>query len=110
MTMHNPHKLIVTEGALAGETYPLERDELVIGREPGVDLLIDLPGVSRRHARIFIQNAQYLVEDLGSSNGTFLNGERLEVPRRLKSGDQAAGARRYPGIPGRAAAGRCNHA
>jgi ABC-type multidrug transport system ATPase subunit len=88
MTMQTPRKLIITDGPGAGETYPIESGELVLGREPGVSLLIESPGVSRRHARIYLQNEQVYVEDLGSSNGTFLNGERLEMPRRLKHGDQ----------------------
>jgi ABC transport system ATP-binding/permease protein len=81
------HTLHLQQGPDAGATYPLDRPELVIGREPGVDILIDSVGVSRRHARVFLQNDQYMLEDLGSSNGTFINGERLDKPRRMKHGD-----------------------
>jgi len=80
--------LTFKEGPSIGETIPLEVTEIVIGREPGVDILIDSPGVSRRHARLYLQDDQYHLEDLGSSNGTFLNGERLTKPAHLKHGDE----------------------
>ncbi len=85
---NHQRKLIVKEGPQLGETYPLEGVELVIGREPGVEIQIDSPGVSRRHARLSLQSGQYFLQDLGSSNGTFLNGERLGQARPLKHGDQ----------------------
>ena len=88
MGSHNQYKLIMTEGPTAGEIYPIEQDEVVLGRESGVDILIDSPGISRRHARIFVENDQYTLEDLGSSNGTFLNGERLRGRLVLKPGDE----------------------
>jgi pSer/pThr/pTyr-binding forkhead associated (FHA) protein len=66
---------------------PLEALELVMGREPGLELQIDSPGVSRRHARLRMQEGGYLLEDLGSSNGTFVNGQRLAAPHILKPGD-----------------------
>jgi ABC-type multidrug transport system ATPase subunit/pSer/pThr/pTyr-binding forkhead associated (FHA) protein len=88
MGSHNQHKLTMTEGPTAGEIYPIEQDEVVLGRESGVDILIDSPGISRRHARIFVENDQYTLEDLGSSNGTFLNGERLRGRLGLKHGDE----------------------
>ncbi len=85
---NHQRKLIVKEGPQPGETFPLEKVELVMGREPGVEIQIDSPGVSRRHARLSLQSGQYFLHDLGSSNGTFLNGERLGQARPLKHGDQ----------------------
>jgi ABC transport system ATP-binding/permease protein len=82
-----PHLLILKEGPSAGKTYPLEGDEILIGREPDCTLQIDSPGISRRHARLKFQNNQYLLEDLGSSNGTFVNGERISNPQVCKNGD-----------------------
>jgi ABC-type multidrug transport system ATPase subunit/pSer/pThr/pTyr-binding forkhead associated (FHA) protein len=87
MPTNQPRKLVFKQGPRAGEVYPLEAAELIVGREPDVSLQIDSPGVSRRHARLYLQDGQYFLEDLNSSNGTFLNGERLVQPRRLKSGD-----------------------
>ena len=63
------------------------------GIHPEVDLSRYDPSarVSRRHARIFVQNNQYLIEDLNSSNGTFINGQMRLMPRQphpLNSGDE----------------------
>jgi len=80
-------RLIFQDGPLQGEEIELSQEQTVIGRDPGVDLRIASPVVSRRHARIFRQNRRFLVEDLGSSNHTYLNGQRLEGPLPLKSGD-----------------------
>jgi diguanylate cyclase (GGDEF)-like protein len=61
-----------------GEMYKLEAgQELVIGREEGVNVLLSDDGVSRRHARIFMKGSDAIVEDLGSRNGTFVAGERV---------------------------------
>ena len=87
MNAQYPHLLIFKEGPSAGKTYPLEGEEILIGREPDCTLQIDSPGISRRHARIIFQNNQFLLEDLGSSNGTFVNGERISGPQVLRNGD-----------------------
>jgi ABC-type multidrug transport system ATPase subunit/pSer/pThr/pTyr-binding forkhead associated (FHA) protein len=87
MNAQYPHLLIIKEGPFAGKTYPLEGTEIIVGRDPGATIQIDSPGVSRRHVRLTLQNTQFLLEDLGSSNGTFVNGEQLVQPRILKNGD-----------------------
>ena len=51
---------------------------MTIGRDPGATLVLDHDTISRRHAEISYDNGSYLLRDLGSKNGTFLNGERLE--------------------------------
>ena len=62
---------------------------IVVGRQPGVPLLIDQGSVSRRHAEISYANGQYILHDLGSTNGTFVNDARIEPdkPYVLKSDD-----------------------
>jgi hypothetical protein len=77
--------LVVTQGALAGQRLELE-GELVIGRE-GVAVTIDDPELSRRHAVVRPIEGGFEVEDLGSLNGTFVNGRRIEGPTKLSSGD-----------------------
>jgi len=58
-----------------------------IGRE-GCDITVSDPDVSRRHAKVAIDDGQLSIEDLGSTNGTFVNGERIDQPRRLSDGDE----------------------
>ncbi len=72
---------------LGGHRVPVET-EVVIGRAEDVALTIQDEEVSRRHARVFAQAGRYLVEDLGSRNGTDLNGQRLSGPAELTHGDR----------------------
>jgi len=61
---------------------------LVIGRGSDAQLVLSDPEVSRRHARLETQNGTVFVRDLGSSNGTFLNGRRLSSAIELREGDE----------------------
>jgi DNA-binding winged helix-turn-helix (wHTH) protein len=65
----------------------LHPGENVIGRDDGVTLWIDDNSVSRRHARIVVDEQEAVLEDLGSKNGTLLRGERVELPARLVDED-----------------------
>jgi transcriptional regulator with PAS, ATPase and Fis domain len=58
--------------------FPFRREHMVIGREPGVELELDVPAVSRRHAEIAWVNGAYHVRDLGSRNGVLVNGRRVQ--------------------------------
>jgi pSer/pThr/pTyr-binding forkhead associated (FHA) protein len=87
MCAQYPHLLVMQGGPSAGKVYPLEGDEIFIGRKPGNTIQIDSPGVSRTHARLIFLHNQYLLEDLGSSNGTYLNGEQIVSAGLLKNGD-----------------------
>lgn len=60
----------------------------VIGRGPGSDLLLTSPGASRRHATVRFVAGEYVVDDLGSLNGTLLNGQPVTGPRALRDGDE----------------------
>lgn len=66
----------------------LAQGETIVGRSPRCQLVIDDPLVSRNHARIIVNRSAVTVEDLGSSNGVLVNGERLQRARVLTSGDQ----------------------
>jgi pSer/pThr/pTyr-binding forkhead associated (FHA) protein len=68
-------------------TFSLAKGDLTIGRNPGNDILIDNVGVSRRHAAIKTSGDRVLIEDLGSANGTFVNGQRI-TSQELKDGDE----------------------
>lgn len=73
--------LAITSGPSAGQTVELD-GEVVIGRE-GVSLVIDDPQISRRHVSVKPVDDGVVVEDLGSTNGTFVNGERATGPVTL---------------------------
>src|SRR5512143_3007515 len=63
---------------------------VVVGRSSEVDLMVPDRMLSRRHARLYMEGAEWFVEDLGSHNGTFLNGARVQGPAPLKDGDVLA--------------------
>lgn len=65
----------------------LDRDEMVIGRHPDCQIIVDEGAISRRHARIYVQNGQHLIEDLQSRNGTYVNNRMIQQPIRLFDGD-----------------------
>lgn len=62
-------------------------DQLVFGRSPDCDQVLNYPMISSRHARLFRAGPKLLIEDLGSSNGTFVNGERIRRPTPVRPGD-----------------------
>lgn len=78
--------LTIRSGLLKGQQFRLDKPT-VVGRGATADLSLADPGVSRRHASFSRQDAAWSVEDLGSANGTKVNGRRLSAPTRLKSGD-----------------------
>ncbi|QIK72576.1 FHA domain-containing protein [Propioniciclava coleopterorum] len=81
-----PTTLRITRGKQAGLTMALG-DQLKIGRSADCQLILDDDYVSTRHARIYRSGQGYVVEDLGSTNGTYLNNERLSGPTRFTPAD-----------------------
>ena len=81
------HRLVLKTEPNAGRFFPLVKAETVIGREAGDDIIIKDPEISRKHARIFLQGANYFIEDLGSTNGTSVNGMRIQAASPLRAGD-----------------------
>lgn len=71
-----------------GHRHELQRGTLVLGRGVGAHLVLDDALVSRKHAQIEVSGDVALVEDLGSVNGVFVNGERIESPTPLRDGDR----------------------
>jgi len=83
----NSALLIVKNGETAGSRYLINKDETLIGRSEKADIMLDDPPVSRKHARIIRRGEMFEIEDSGSLNGTYLNGEILKAPQPLKSQD-----------------------
>jgi pSer/pThr/pTyr-binding forkhead associated (FHA) protein len=110
--------LRVMEGADEGSEHPVDGD-LTIGRDPATaDLVLDDSGVSRSHARVAVAGDALTVEDLGSSNGTFVNGEPIGAPVELSDGDAVqvggtvmtvAGAQAATAVMGAGAASTSEH-
>jgi len=85
--MASQFQLIMRSGPTPGAAFTLEGDQLTIGRDSTNEIVINDAEISRRHARLTFQGGKYVLEDLGSTNGTFVNGQRLAGPRVLKPGE-----------------------
>jgi DNA-binding winged helix-turn-helix (wHTH) protein len=72
------------------QRMPLEDGEHIAGRDARCALVIDADTVSRRHARITVVSGAATIEDLGSTNGTHVNGQRISAPTRLAAGNEVA--------------------
>ncbi|MFC8502132.1 FHA domain-containing protein [Pedococcus sp. NPDC057267] len=81
-----PRTLVVTQGSLTGTSLPLREAGTVIGRNPECALVLDDDFASGRHARVFQRDGAWFVEDLGSTNGTWLGTQRLTEPVRVEAG------------------------
>jgi phosphoserine phosphatase RsbU/P len=80
--------LITLQGPDAGRKYPLEGDAIVLGRQADCAVCLPPKAVSRQHAQITLEDNTYCLEDLGSSNGTFLNGTRISPHVRVRLTEQ----------------------
>ena|SRR5215218_605492 len=81
-----PTRLVVTEGPLRGTTLPLTSSAVLVGRAPSCTLVLDDDYSSSRHARLYPENGQWYVEDLGSTNGTYLGSTRVDRPMPVQAG------------------------
>ncbi len=81
-------QLLARQGPRAGQAFDLNKPVVTIGREAGNDIVLEDPQVSRQHARLTLQGASYVIEDLGSTNGSFVNGRRVMAPTPLNPGDK----------------------
>lgn len=81
-----PTHLVVTSGPLLGTTLPLRHQGTLIGRSSECALVLDDDYSSGRHARIYATGEQWFVEDLGSTNGTFLGATRITEARQVAAG------------------------
>lgn len=81
------HLTVVEPASMRGRTYDLG-EELTVGRAAGCQITLDDNYVSQLHARIFSRDGTLFVEDLGSTNGTYLNTRKVSSPVAMKRGDQ----------------------
>lgn len=79
--------IVVTEGGAKGTQYTIQNDKLVLGRHPPADVVVDDAGASRRHAQIYRKDNRWFLKDLGSTNGTNLDGLLRGAERPLFDGD-----------------------
>jgi pSer/pThr/pTyr-binding forkhead associated (FHA) protein len=79
------HTVAIKKGPSAGTEFLVEKEEITIGRDPASDIFLNDITVSRRHARIFFKKDEAFIEDLGSLNGIFVDGKRVEKAQ-LKPG------------------------
>ncbi|HEY4701504.1 MAG TPA: FHA domain-containing protein [Streptosporangiaceae bacterium] len=80
------HTLVVTGGALKGTTIDLSEQQITLGRANDATLVLNDDYASSRHARIFPQDGQWIVEDLGSTNGTYLDRQKVTRPTPVPPG------------------------
>jgi hypothetical protein len=85
-TVHNATRLVITSGPKAGTEFALTADSITIGRSSDSSLVIRDDYTSTHHARLMLWNEDWMIQDLDSTNGTFLNGIRLTVPTPVPLG------------------------
>lgn len=85
--MPNTVQIFAQGGPLGDQCFALTKPRSVLGRHPACDIVIDCSAVSRQHASIVLGAEEALIEDLGSRNGTLVNGRPLQGSRRLEDGD-----------------------
>jgi pSer/pThr/pTyr-binding forkhead associated (FHA) protein len=81
------YQLVLRVGPSPGKVYPLLKNEITIGRDINNEIVINDSEISRRHCRLVMSGEGYLVEDLGSTNGTWINEQRLTGPHDLVPGE-----------------------
>lgn len=87
-TKKTPARVVLLDGASkGGKTFPLG-EELLIGRAEKCQIVLTDSYASQMHARIFTKDGEHMIEDLGSTNGTYLNRHKVTTPTSLSRGDQ----------------------
>jgi len=80
-------QFVMHSGPTPGKTFPIEGDVLTLGREAGNQIVINDAEISRKHIQLVFQGGKYILTDLGSTNGTFVNGQRLTGQHILQPGE-----------------------
>jgi len=81
-------KLTLLLGRRVMQAYDFKQASIIVGRDETADVVIDNPSVSRRHAEIRLDDSGWVVEDLGSSNGTYFKGQKIDHPQSIGLGDE----------------------
>jgi hypothetical protein len=81
------YRLVMQSGPTPGRVFDLTASDLTIGRDTTNEVVVNDAEVSRKHARLTRSGGSYILEDLGSTNGTFVDGQRLMGPHALRPGD-----------------------
>ena len=81
------YQLVMHSGPTPGKTFPLEGDLITIGREGDNGIIINDAEISRKHTQFVFQGGKFILTDLGSTNGTFVNGQRLTGQHILQPGE-----------------------
>jgi pSer/pThr/pTyr-binding forkhead associated (FHA) protein len=81
------YRLVVRQGPISGQIFELNEAEISIGRDISNDFVINDAEVSRKHAKLTLEAGQYKIEDLNSTNGTYIDGQRLIGPHLLAVGE-----------------------
>jgi hypothetical protein len=82
-TSQNTTRLVITSGPKAGSEFPLGTETITIGRSSDSSLVIRDDYTSTHHARLMLWNDEWMLQDLDSTNGTFLSGSRVTVPTKI---------------------------
>jgi pSer/pThr/pTyr-binding forkhead associated (FHA) protein len=81
------YRLVVRQGPIPGQIFELNRNEISIGRDISNDFVINDAEISRKHATLTLEGDRYKIEDLNSTNGTYIDGQRLIGPHVLAIGE-----------------------
>jgi len=82
-----PANLVVRQGPQIGLQFSITAGRVILGREETCDIILQDAEVSRRHCQISWEGNAYVIRDIGSTNGTFVNGSQVTLPRVLTNGD-----------------------
>ncbi len=81
-------EVLVYSGETCTSKYSVEHGEYLIGRDPNCQVVLDVDGVSRHHARLLFQGYELVIEDCGSANGVFIEGVQISLPTRVRPDQQ----------------------